>query len=399
MGVFREYLNKEFTQEQLKQERRTYLHKISELLECDVLAYAADTNYPDSSQTAIDYGDLLPFVDLIDGLHHPKKRIAVILETFGGAGEVGRDMVEILHERFDHVMFIVPGWAKSTGTIMAMGGHEILMGPASALGPIDAQLMRGDQFFSADALLEGLKVIKEEVEKTGRLNLAYYPILEKLSPGELQHAQNALKFAQVTVREWLCKYKFSNWRKTETRGLTVDSAYREQRADEIATALSSQSRWYTHGRSLRIPDLQELGLKIIDFSEDDALFDAIQRYQVLLRLTFQGSTVVKIIETLDAQVVKRTGPDGPGSESSAPASDAPQEVESVCATIGCPHCSAEVLMQLDFAPDAKLQPGASRWPQVDELPCPNCGVAIDLHPARSEIEAHVGRPSFPPPTR
>jgi ClpP class serine protease len=151
---------------------------------------------------------------------------------------------------------------------MALGGHEILMGPGSALGPIDAQILQDGKQFSADALIEGLDRIKKDVEDTKKLNAAYIPILQKISPGEIQNAVNALEFARVTVRDWLVKYKFSNWTVHQSTGAAVTDDEKTKRAYEISTALSSQARWYTHGRSIGIAELRELKLKITDFAED-----------------------------------------------------------------------------------------------------------------------------------
>lgn len=67
---------------------------------------------------------------------------------------------------------IVQGYAKSAGTIIAMSADEIFMDAASSLGPIDAQIQWQGKVFSADALLEGMKRIKKEVEDTGILNKA-----------------------------------------------------------------------------------------------------------------------------------------------------------------------------------------------------------------------------------
>jgi ClpP class serine protease len=39
---------------------------------------------------------------------------------------------------------IVPDFAKSAATLMAIGAHRILMGPASDLGPIDPQFQFPD---------------------------------------------------------------------------------------------------------------------------------------------------------------------------------------------------------------------------------------------------------------
>ena len=74
----------------------------------------------------------------------------VIIETPGGDGAVAEDIVRLLRGKFDEVCFIVPGYAKSAGTIIVMSGDDILMGPTSALGPIDAQLLWQGKVFSAE---------------------------------------------------------------------------------------------------------------------------------------------------------------------------------------------------------------------------------------------------------
>jgi ClpP class serine protease len=215
-GQFSEFLGKPVVGADLDIERRSLLAEIGRIRNTEVLAYAGRMQMPvPGSMNLVTYEDILIVQDLINGLRGD--RITVLLETPGGFGEVGRQIVEMLHARFSHVEFLVPGWAKSTGTIMVMGGHEILMGPASALGPIDAQLTHDGKTFSADAFIEGFDNIKKEVETTGKLNAAYIPILQKISPGELQHAQNAKDFATITVQEWLTNYKFGNWHQQSGR--------------------------------------------------------------------------------------------------------------------------------------------------------------------------------------
>ena len=83
-----------------------------------------------------------------------------------------------------------------------MAADEILMGTTSALGPIDVQLTWQGKRFSADAFLEGMNKIKKEVTETGILNKAYIPILQGISPGEIQSAVNALDFSKRLVTDW-----------------------------------------------------------------------------------------------------------------------------------------------------------------------------------------------------
>lgn len=393
MGIYHEYVSRNMTPQVLEAERKKYLAEIGRLRNCEVFIYAARlTALPMQVPVMVLYEDILPFADMLEGLKG--KRIAVILETPGGMGEVGRQMVEMLHDRFEYVEFIVPGMAKSTGTIMVLGGHEILMGPGSALGPIDAQLTQDNKTYSADALIEGLDRIKREIaDANGQLNPIYIPILQKISPGEIQNAINALAFAQQTVTEWLIRYKFENWKIHKSSGKAVTDDEKRARAAEISNALSSQGRWKTHGRSLRIPHLRDMHLKITDFSEDKKLYDAIQRYHVLLRMTFDSGNAFKIFETEAAVFARRFNIAPAGLPNGGLPTGQPV---SIRLEVPCSTCQTVTPVQLDFDLGMPHQPGQVRYPDSGVLKCPKCANILQLGPIRAGIEAQIGRPALTP---
>ena len=126
-----------------------------------------------------------------------------------------KDIVHLLRQKYKDISVIVPGYAKSAGTMIVMSADEILMGKASALGPIDAQIQWQGKVFSSDALIKGMEKIKKEVETKNTLNKAYIPILQGISPGELQAAENAKSFAIELVKKWLFTYKFKNGKLTQ----------------------------------------------------------------------------------------------------------------------------------------------------------------------------------------
>ena len=394
MGIYHEYLNKQLDQQQLDRERKAQLRRIGELRSSHVLTYAARmATLPIRLPISIDYEDLLPFVDMLDGMKG--KRITILLETPGGVGEAGREMVENLHERFEHITFVIPGWAKSTGTIMVMGGHEIMMWSGSSLGPIDAQILQEGKQFSADAFLKGLDRIKEEVEANhGKLNPAYIPILQRISPGEIENARNALEFAKRTVADWLTRYKFCNWTHHSSNGQPVTAEEKTARAYEISTELSSQSRWFTHGRSLRIADLKELRLRVTALEEHPELLDAVRRYHVLLRMTFDSGNAFKIFETPDSTVARRFNVASPPPAQLAAL--AGQQPLAVHIDVNCTKCHQTTKVQLDFNKGLPLQAGAVRYPNSGTLPCPKCKTALNLQPARADVEKQIGRPALSP---
>ena len=241
--------------------------------------YASDFVSPIKAQrgapVALDASDILPISDQLDNLKG--NAIDVILETPGGNGTVAEDIVHILREKYKSVAFIVPGQAKSAGTIMVMSGDEILMDYRSAVGSIDAQITFEGKQFSAEALLKGIQQILETSERAKSLNRGYIPILQRLSPGDLQNAQNALDFARFLVRDWLCEYKFKNWttHRTHNVGATVTPDEKTARAQAVADALCDHSKWLSHGKSIRLKDLRALGLEVTDYAAQPDLADAI----------------------------------------------------------------------------------------------------------------------------
>jgi ClpP class serine protease len=69
---------------------------------------------------------------------------------------------------------IIPGSAKSAGTIFTMAGDEILMSPNSSLGPIDAQVMMNGKRFSADAFPDGFaKINPDYVHKVAKASIFF----------------------------------------------------------------------------------------------------------------------------------------------------------------------------------------------------------------------------------
>ena len=283
MGVYSDYLDKQFSFEELSNERKKQLQRISNIRDRDIIVYASNINA--NAPNSIDYSDILPFSDQLSNLK--SEDIDIILETPGGLAEVVEDLVKLVRKKHKNIGIIVPGTAKSAGTIFAMAADEILMGDLSSLGPIDAQIVSGGKRFSADAFLEGLNKIRKEASGKKALELAYIPMLQNLSPGEIQHCENAQKFSKTLVTNWLKEYKFKNWNIHETSQTPVTERDKAERAEEIAALLCNHGRWLTHGRSIKLADLQEMKLAITDYSKNTELNDAITRYYTLLQMSFE----------------------------------------------------------------------------------------------------------------
>jgi hypothetical protein len=378
MGHFSDYLLKQLSFEDMGKARKDLLREISTLRgNRDILVYASDLTK--NAPISIDYNDILPFQDQLQNLPATNKSIDIILETPGGFAEIVEDLIKLIRNKYENVSVIVPGFAKSAGTIFAMGCDEILMGPASALGPIDAQMQVANKIFSAEAFLEGLEKIKKEITTTGKLNPAYIPILQNISPGEIQRCQNAQEFSEKLVKDWLCKYKFKAWNIHKSSGKPVTPQDKLHRAKEIANLLCKQSHWLTHGRSIKIEDFREMRLIINDFSTNPELFNAITKYYTLLRMGFDSTSLYKIYETIDSQIYKFSV--GPDQRINQPAGKAIVEFE-------CNICKFKSKIQINIGKTQKLDPGHIAYPVDDDIfECPNCKSKHNLQPMRMDIES------------
>jgi DNA-directed RNA polymerase subunit RPC12/RpoP len=385
MGYFTEYINRRLSIEDLEQERKSQLRKISEIRKRPILTYSSALSKLDAP-ISISYEDKLPFMDQLSTIEGTE--IDIILETPGGSGEIVDDLVRTLRSRFEKVGFIVPGYAKSAGTLMVMAGDEILMGPTSALGPIDAQILHKGKVFSAHAFLEWLKKIRKEVEENKKLDMALIPILQNISPGELESYQNALDFGKGLLREWLPKYKFKFWETHSSTGKMVTEEEKVERAQKIADDLCNHSRWKTHGKPIKMNDLRELRLKIEDYSLNPKLQEAIERYYTLLLFYFERTPAYKLYETTSSQIMKFNTPRVQGP----PVQMAKEEIDAAVADIQCPKCNKKIGVQANFKQRIPLQPGLLVFPKDNILKCPHCSNEIDLEKQRLELESDVGKP-------
>ncbi len=94
MGIYAQYLEQLTTFDEITEERKKILSKISEIRGRDVLTFASDISKGKSPIT-IEYSDLLPVQDQLENLSG--NAIDIILETPGGIAMRKSSYPAILH--------------------------------------------------------------------------------------------------------------------------------------------------------------------------------------------------------------------------------------------------------------------------------------------------------------
>lgn len=212
-----------------------------------------------------------------------QNKLTVILTTIGGYNEIVHRIVDTLRFHYKFVDFIVPNYAFSAGTVLVMSGDDIYMDYYSRLGPIDPQVES-----TSGQLVPALGYIKQwerllEKAQGGVITLPEVQLMiEGFDQAELYQYEQARELSISLLKEWLAKYKFKNWKKTEGRGIRVTTQMRKRRAEEIAEELNNTERWHSHGYGISMEVLRrDLKLLINDFGQDPKLSSQIKQYHSL----------------------------------------------------------------------------------------------------------------------
>lgn len=225
----------------------------------------------------------LTFRDAVEAIEERRPRAGIILDTPGGVVEVVERMVETVRHFYDDISFIIPDKAMSAGTIFALSGDSIMMDHFSRLGPIDPQVVKDDRLVPALSYLIQYERLLEK-DRRGELCSAEFALLSRFDLAELHQYEQARELSHRLLVKWLAKYKFKDWKVTETQGTPVDDELRQKRALEIARTLSDNEHWHSHGRGISMEELQEeLNLRIDCFGADFELARQIRTYHECIR--------------------------------------------------------------------------------------------------------------------
>lgn len=109
--------------------RQLLIHDIEALTGRPLLVYFSQLNQEISESDPDDIAEIIQAID--------SKSCDFFLQTPGGSVDACEKVISVLKKKFDDYRVIVPSWAKSAGTVIALSSKCIVMGINSELGPID----------------------------------------------------------------------------------------------------------------------------------------------------------------------------------------------------------------------------------------------------------------------
>lgn len=219
------------------------------------------------------------------------KGLILVLHTPGGDPNAVESIVEYLHSKFQQIEVIVPYLAMSGGAMISLASDLLILGRQSQLGPIDPQLLIGNQVHSARAIQEGFNKARVDIEKDIRLAHLWAPVLQNMGPSLVLEADKALAYSKELVVNWLYKRMFKN---------IEDEAKRKEAAETVAAYFNAEDTFshgqiHVHGQRIGSLKLKDLGLQLEFLEENQDLQNDVLTAYHLMTLIFETTVSLKFI--------------------------------------------------------------------------------------------------------
>lgn len=262
-------------------QRQEIIGTIESLTGRTLLCFLGGTNAP------IARDDTVGFVDLVHNVD-PGAKIDLMLHTIGGDIDEAEKLIRLLQARVGEggdIRVVIPDYAKSAGTIIALGANSILMSDSSELGPIDPQFYLNDVEGNeiCHSVLRYLAAYREcETDLRNNPNDPIARLMfDKFDPN-LVHKFRGIQDRVRSLAEDLLK----------RRGLPFSA---------IASYLMNIETWKSHNQMIGADDVAASGLAVEIVPTDDPAWQAFWQLYCLLRIATEPSQ--KIFESYYVSLV------------------------------------------------------------------------------------------------
>lgn len=238
--------------------RQLLIRDIEELTGRRLVVYFADCERPDGGAQIHPTDDAYLAELLKDVAGGP---VDLMIETNGGYTDATEKFVALIRVLAPDIRVIVPRRAKSNGTLVALAGSIIVMGPASELGPIDPNLVLGP----------------------GNQAPAQF-ILQTQNVDPLLHQAAFMAVAQT--------------KKLATSLLETGMMKGRQSAEiaDLVEKLATRNHFHSHGSVMDADEALALGLAVEKLDSTDALWERLWLLRCMYSHDMKRANLVKVFE-------------------------------------------------------------------------------------------------------
>ncbi len=264
-------------------QRQTMVRDLQNAIGRMLLSYTAAAGAP------IDREDILPFVDL---LHHVPAGadIDLLLHTGGGDIDATEKIAAMLWSKIGAtgtLRVIVPDYAKSASTLLALAADRFVMSDSSELGPIDVQVVRPEPSgaVTVTAVQHHLDAFKRwhKACTDDPSDAAAALLFAKFEPAIIQAYESVIKRASQLSDKHL---KEGMFRRGHAGAYTA-----------ITAGLLDTNRWLTHSQMIGQSAAAEIGLNVDYRTGSDPEWQIWWRIHCHQRLALDPSGARKLFES------------------------------------------------------------------------------------------------------
>jgi len=222
-----------------------------------------------------------------------------MINSPGGVGEVAEKIIEMCRSHCrKEFRVVVPNFAKSAATMIALGADAIVMGYVSELGPIDPQytISVGNmvQVVSGQSFIQAYEATQAEVKKAikaGESPVGYLTSLNtsSMKPAFIEHCRRGIDFSRDIAKKFLPKYQLPAL--LASRGETRHPSTIKKHAKRIAEDLLSANTRFSHGRLISGEEARDVGLNVHLLAREDPGWNAYWELYTRAEVYMQMRTV------------------------------------------------------------------------------------------------------------
>jgi hypothetical protein len=226
--------------------RQAKIKQMQEMAGTRLLCYVAGGAAP------ITRDDVVGTIELLHNVPRDSN-IDFLLHTGGGDIDAAEKIVSLLRTTVGkgHLRVIVPDFAKSAGTLIALAADKIVMSDSSELGPIDPQFLKKDgdgnaRWLSVLSYLKAYENLCAKLRATPE-DVPARIMLSKLDPTTVVQFEAISKRARTLAEEHLNRWMFQQKKATYTK---------------IASDLMDTNLWPAHGQMISWEDAKQMELEV-----------------------------------------------------------------------------------------------------------------------------------------
>ena len=261
--------------------RHKYLGEMSAHTGRNIISYySACLTKPGIEQSSINDEDKNGFMMAIHKMDRTRG-LDLILHTEGGSIAATQSIVDYLRQMFGaNIRAVIPQYAMSAGTLMALSCKEIVLGKHSNLGPIDPSFGG----IPAAGVIEEFDQAVEDIKQRPESVHLWQSIIGKYHPTFLSQCKHAIDWSNQFAKEQLQTVMFAG------------DTYAEAKATAVVDALSDYKINKRHERHIHFDECKSLNLNVTRLEDDNDLQDLVLTVHHCYMHAFANTDRFKIIE-------------------------------------------------------------------------------------------------------